>query len=153
MWGHETRICEVMQEEASAAENVDPKCVTEWTARGRGALSSPPKMAIEAVENRLDRSVEGHANSARPVSQMLRRSEMSASGELRVPVLTQLVCDACHVGPGRADPQIPNTTGRLEVLERHDVLLSWGRHDNAEESAGDTPDLRDHTRQIGISSA
>jgi hypothetical protein len=62
--------------------------VPEWTTSVPGALSSSLKVTIEAVENRLDRPVEGDANSARPVSQMLSRSSMSASGELRVPVLT-----------------------------------------------------------------
>jgi hypothetical protein len=89
-------------------------------------------MAIKAVENCRDRSVEGYTNSARPVSQMLSRSEMSASGELCVPVLMQLVCEACHERPGRPDSQIPNATGRLKILGEHDVLLSWGRHDNAQ---------------------
>jgi hypothetical protein len=44
-----------------------------------------PNMTIKAVENRLARSVEGYADSARPVRQMLSRSEMSTSGELCVP--------------------------------------------------------------------
>jgi len=153
MRGHETGIWEVMQEEASAAENLHSKCVTEWTTGGRGARSSSPKMAIKAVENGLDRSVEGYAHSARPVSQMLSRSEMSASGELRVPVLTQLVCEACHERPGRPDSQIPNATGRLEVLREHDVLLSWGRHDNAEWSGGDRSTICAITCETGISSA
>ena len=98
----------------------------------RGALSSSPNMTIKTVENRLDRSVEGHADLARPLGQMLSRSEMSASGELRVPVLTQLVCEARDERPGRADSKIANPPGRLEELGEHDVLLSWGRHDNAE---------------------
>lgn len=40
--GHETGVCEVMQEEAGAAENLHPKCVPEWTTRRRGALSTSP---------------------------------------------------------------------------------------------------------------
>jgi hypothetical protein len=106
--------------------------VTEWTTSVRGALSSSPNMTIKPIENRIDRSVEGYADSARPVGQMLSRSEMSASGELRVPVLTQLVCEARNERPGRSDPKIAKPPGRLEELVEHDVLLSWGRHDNAE---------------------
>jgi hypothetical protein len=92
--GNEARISEVAQEEASAAENLQPKRVTEWTTSVCGARSSSPNMTIKASENRIDRSVEGYADAARPVGQMLSRSEMSASGELRVPVPTQLVCEA-----------------------------------------------------------
>jgi hypothetical protein len=132
MVGNETRIREVAQEEASAAENLHPKRVTEWTTSVRAALPSSPNMTIKPVENRLDRSVEGHADSARPVGQMLSRSEMSASGELRVPVLTQFVCEARDERSGRSDPKIAKPPGRLEKLVEHDVLLSWGRHDNAE---------------------
>jgi hypothetical protein len=89
-------------------------------------------MTIKAVENRLDRSVEGDANSARPMGQMLSGSEMAASGELGVPVLKQLVSEARNERPGRSVSKIANPPGRLEVLGEHDVLLSWGRHDNAE---------------------
>jgi hypothetical protein len=113
-----------VQEKASAAENLDPKCVAEGTTGGRGTLSPLPQMAVKAIENGLDRSVERYANAIRPVSQMLSRSEMSASRERRVPVLVQLLCEACHERPGRPDSQIPNATGRLEILGEHDVLLS-----------------------------
>jgi hypothetical protein len=134
--GSETRVREVPQEQASAAENLHPKHVTEWTTSLRAALSSTPNMTIKAVENRLDRSVEGYADSARPVRQMLSRAEMSTSGELRVPVLTQLVTEARHERRGRSNAKIANPPGRLEVLGEHDVLLSGGRHDNAESSEG-----------------
>jgi hypothetical protein len=111
--------------------------VAEWTTSLRAALSSTPNMTIKAVENRLDRSVEGYADSARPVRQMLSRSEMSTSGKPRVPVLTQLVTEARHERRGRSNSKIADPPGRLEVLGEHDVLLSWGRHDNAESSEGD----------------
>jgi hypothetical protein len=132
MVGNEARIREVAQEEASAAENVHPKRVTEWTTSVRGARSSSPNMTIKTVENHLDRSVEGDADAARPVGQMLSRSEMSASGELRVPVLTQLVSEARNERPGRSDLKIANPPSGLEVLGEHGVLLRGGRHDNAE---------------------
>jgi hypothetical protein len=130
--GSETRVREVPQEQASAAEDLHSKRVAEWTTSLRAALSSTPNMTIKAVENRLDRSVEGYADSARPVRQMLSRSEMSTSGELRVPVLKQLVTEARNERRGRSNSKIANPPGRLEVLGEHDVLLSWGRHDNAE---------------------
>jgi hypothetical protein len=134
--GNEIRIREVTQEEASAAENVLPKRVTEWTTRVRGTLASSPDVTSKAVENWLDRSVEGDADSAHPVGQMLSRSEMSASGELRVPVQTQLLSEARNEWPGRSRSKIANSPGRLEELGKHDVLLSWGRQDNAEKSEG-----------------
>jgi hypothetical protein len=88
MVGNEIGICEVIQEQPSAAENLHPKCVAEWTTGVPGTLSSSLKMPSKAVENWLDRRVESDADAARPVSQMLSRSDMSASGELRVPILT-----------------------------------------------------------------
>jgi hypothetical protein len=139
MVGHEARIREVTQEEASAAENLHPKRVAEWTTSVRGARSSSPNMTIKASENPIDRSIEGYADAARPMGQMLSRSEMSASGELRVTVPTQLVCEARYERPGRSNSKIANPPGRLEVLGVHDVLLSWGRHDNAKSSKGGPP--------------
>jgi hypothetical protein len=136
MTGSDIRIREVTQEKARTAENLLPKRVTEWTTRVRGTLASSPDVTSKAVENWLDRSVEGDADSAHPVGQMLSRSEMSASGELRVPVLTQLVCEACNERSGRSESKIANPPGRLEELGKHDVLLSWGRQDNAEKSEG-----------------
>ena len=111
MMGNEIRISQVTQEKASAGENLLSKRVTEGTTRVRGALSPSPDVTIKTVENRLDRSVESDADSARPVSQMLRRSEMSASGELRVSVLTQLLSEARNEWPGRSDAKIANSPG------------------------------------------
>jgi hypothetical protein len=65
---------EVIQEQAGAQENLHPERVSEWTTTVPGALSASLKMTIKTVENRLDRPVEGDADSARPVSQMLSRS-------------------------------------------------------------------------------
>jgi hypothetical protein len=157
--GSETRVREVPQEQASAAEDLHPKRVTEWTTSVRGARSSSPNMTIKTVENHLDRSVEGDADAARPVGQMLSRSEMSASGELRVPILTQLVCEARNERPGRSASKIANPPSRLEVLGVHDVLLSWRRHGNAESSESGPPQYaRPHVRdryqlRIAIGSA
>jgi hypothetical protein len=145
--GSETRVREVPQEQASAAEDLHPKPVTEWTTSVRAALSSTPNVPIKAVENRLDRFVEGYADSARPVRQMPSRSEMATSGELRVPVLTQLVTEARNERRGRSNSKIANPPGRLEVLGEHDILLSWGRHDNAESSEGNpAQDARSNER-------
>lgn len=81
-------------------------------ARNTGVVGRD--VTIKAVENRLDRSVEGDADSARPVGQMLSRSEMSARGELRVPVQTQLLSEARNEWLGRSRSKIANSPGRLE---------------------------------------
>jgi len=124
MTGNEIGIREVIQEEPSAAENRHPKRVSEWTARVPGALSASSNVTIEAVEDRLDRPVEGDADSACPVSQVLSRSEMPAGGELGVSVLTQPLCKARNEWPARSRSKIANPSGRLEELGAHDVLLS-----------------------------
>jgi hypothetical protein len=59
MVGNKIGIREVIQEQASAAENLHAERVPEWTTRVPGALSSSPKVTIKAVKNRLDRLVEG----------------------------------------------------------------------------------------------
>jgi hypothetical protein len=63
---------------------------------------------------------------------------------------TQLVSEARNEWPGRSDSKIANSPGRLEELGKHDVLLSWGRHDNAEPSAHR---MRDQPRDAAFSSA
>jgi hypothetical protein len=117
-------VREMTQEQAGARENLLSERVPEWTTTGGTARSSLPKMTIQTVENRLDWPVECDAGSARPVGQMLSRSKMSASRELRVPVLTQLLCEARNEGPGRSASKIANPPGALEKLGEHDVLLS-----------------------------
>jgi hypothetical protein len=67
MVGNEIGLREVIQEQPSAAENRHPKRVPEWTASVPAALSVSSNMTIKAVEDRLDRPVEGHADPAGPV--------------------------------------------------------------------------------------
>ncbi len=80
MVGNETRIREVTQEEASAAENVHPKRVTEWTASVRGALSSSPNMndqnrreSAQSVRRGLCRLGSPSGSDAQPIGDVGER--------------------------------------------------------------------------------